>query len=91
MKNRTSLTGSIFALVLLLLSATAQAAWTTYSYRNADNENVYGVKNGANKVPLNTSLKKAEKAAKKLTKNGGSVMAGPNGEGDWVGHGELPR
>lgn len=91
MKNKYILMGSTLALAVVLLSSTAHAAWSSYVYKNADNENVYGVQNGNHKIPLNTTLKKAEKAAKKLTKNGGSVMAGPNGEGDWVGHGDLPR
>ena len=65
MENRSILTGSTVVLALFLLSTTVQAAQSTYSYKDADNNDVYGVIEGKTKMPLNTTAKKAQKVAKK--------------------------
>lgn len=93
MNSRSILTNGAVALTLLLLSATANATWSSYEYRNSNGDYRYGIRDGNNHVPLNeTSRKKARKAAKKMNKNDKSVMAGPNGEGDLrSGGGELSR
>ena len=91
MKTASILASSAVAFGLLFLSTAANSVWTSYVYLDSDAKNVHGIQNGDAKIRLGTSEKKANRAAKKLNKQEKGVMAGPNGEGDLVGHGELPR
>ncbi len=71
----------------------AHALWSSYEYKDlSSNKTRYGITNGTDKVELNQkNRKKAAKAAGKMNAIEKGVMAGPDGEGDFIPGGPLPK